>query len=91
MWGKDGRLTSVTSLSFSLDSLQLAATWQYTPPELIGTKDPSRPKGATEQVDVWAMGCVFLEILRCATPFVVTYTHIYAHTLIHTHAHTDTH
>lgn len=50
-----------------------SATWQYTPPELIGTKDPSRPKGATEQVDVWAMGCVFLEILRCATPFVVCF------------------
>eukprot|EP01053_Blabericola_migrator_P012540 Blabericola_migrator_1__12539@NODE_796_length_6480_cov_171_808046_g564_i0_p1_GENE_NODE_796_length_6480_cov_171_808046_g564_i0NODE_796_length_6480_cov_171_808046_g564_i0_p1_ORF_typecomplete_len1104_score124_50Pkinase/PF00069_25/9_7e50Pkinase_Tyr/PF07714_17/3_3e46Kinaselike/PF14531_6/6_2e16Kdo/PF06293_14/4_3e09APH/PF01636_23/0_022UbiD/PF01977_16/0_081NUP50/PF08911_11/0_5_NODE_796_length_6480_cov_171_808046_g564_i030176328 len=47
-----------------------AATWQYTPPELIGTEDPARPQNATEKVDMWAVGCVFLEILRCATPFV---------------------
>eukprot|EP01056_Protomagalhaensia_sp_Gyna25_P000836 Protomagalhaensia_sp_Gyna_25__835@NODE_1401_length_1869_cov_16_376503_g1129_i0_p1_GENE_NODE_1401_length_1869_cov_16_376503_g1129_i0NODE_1401_length_1869_cov_16_376503_g1129_i0_p1_ORF_typecomplete_len428_score49_83Pkinase/PF00069_25/5_9e15Pkinase_Tyr/PF07714_17/8_2e12Kinaselike/PF14531_6/6_7e05Kinaselike/PF14531_6/4_4e03_NODE_1401_length_1869_cov_16_376503_g1129_i02261509 len=47
-----------------------AATWQYTPPELIGTEDPARPQNATEKVDMWAIGCVFLEILRCATPFV---------------------
>eukprot|EP01054_Gregarina_sp_Poly1_P005981 Gregarina_sp_Poly_1__5980@NODE_314_length_9596_cov_167_192570_g269_i0_p1_GENE_NODE_314_length_9596_cov_167_192570_g269_i0NODE_314_length_9596_cov_167_192570_g269_i0_p1_ORF_typecomplete_len466_score67_19Pkinase/PF00069_25/1_8e18Pkinase/PF00069_25/3_5e03Pkinase_Tyr/PF07714_17/2_9e14Pkinase_Tyr/PF07714_17/2_5e03Pkinase_Tyr/PF07714_17/1_6e03Kinaselike/PF14531_6/7_1e06Kinaselike/PF14531_6/5_4e03_NODE_314_length_9596_cov_167_192570_g269_i081999545 len=47
-----------------------AATWQYTPPELIGTEDPARPQNATEKVDMWAVGCVFLEILRCSTPFV---------------------
>lgn len=49
----------------------MLATWLYTPPELIGTEDPARPKNATEKVDIWAMGCVFLEIMRCSTPFVV--------------------
>eukprot|EP00923_Selenidium_pygospionis_P047787 GHVN01082435.1.p1 GENE.GHVN01082435.1~~GHVN01082435.1.p1 ORF type:complete len:798 (+),score=82.40 GHVN01082435.1:2143-4536(+) len=46
-----------------------AATWQYAPPEIIGADDPSCPEGTTEKVDVWALGCVFLEICLAATPF----------------------
>lgn len=46
-----------------------AATWQYAPPEIVGADDPSCPKFTTEKVDVWALGCVFLEICLAATPF----------------------
>ncbi|EEA07891.1 protein kinase domain-containing protein [Cryptosporidium muris RN66] len=46
-----------------------AVTWQYAPPEIVGCSDPARPNtNANEKVDVWSMGCIFLEILCKRTP-----------------------
>lgn len=46
-----------------------AVTWQYAPPEIVGCTDPARPNSnANEKVDVWSMGCIFLEILCKRTP-----------------------
>lgn len=47
-----------------------AVTWQYAPPEIILSKDPSRPERyCNESVDIWSLGCILLELCYKPTPF----------------------
>eukprot|EP01069_Polyplicarium_translucidae_P004479 Polyplicarium_translucidae@DN2589_c0_g1_i3.p2 len=46
-----------------------AATWPYAPPEMILCDDPCRPDEATCKVDIWALGCVILELCRQPLPY----------------------
>lgn len=47
-----------------------AVTWQYASPEIIMSKDPSAPDpGTNEKVDIWSLGCIFLELCYRPTPF----------------------
>ncbi|KAH8740454.1 protein kinase domain [Cryptosporidium ryanae] len=56
-------------LHYNVITCCTAVTWQYAPPEIVGCSDPARPNSnATEKVDVWSMGCIFLEILTKKTP-----------------------
>ncbi|KAH8584781.1 kinase domain [Cryptosporidium sp. chipmunk genotype I] len=56
-------------LHYNVITCCTAVTWQYAPPEIVGCSDPARPNSnANEKVDVWSMGCIFLEILCKRTP-----------------------
>ncbi|KAK6587885.1 kinase domain [Cryptosporidium xiaoi] len=56
-------------LHYNVITCCTAVTWQYAPPEIVGCSDPARPNSnANEKVDVWSMGCIFLEILTKKTP-----------------------
>ncbi|KAF7457587.1 putative protein kinase [Cryptosporidium felis] len=56
-------------LRYNVITCCTAVTWQYAPPEIVGCSDPARPNSnANEKVDVWSMGCIFLEILTKKTP-----------------------
>ncbi|OII74727.1 protein kinase domain-containing protein [Cryptosporidium ubiquitum] len=56
-------------LHYNVITCCTAVTWQYAPPEIVGCSDPAKPNSnANEKVDVWSMGCIFLEILCKRTP-----------------------